>query len=169
MTNEEITPLADFARRESEIVESHKDGNDATGIVDRAHPTIEEWRKFVGTEIRRDPALEPNQWIDAMACMFAVMALEATSIFPERKTRSFAMTKLIRKMATMICEVFDGTMKVEDLTDNGGHLSNEIGHGKTYPLPFRKDAGRFQSHQREHAGHRVVPLIRFHSLIPSNF
>ena len=85
MTNEEMTPLSDFARRESEIVESHKDGNDATGIVARAHPTIEEWRKFVGTEIRRDPALEPNQWIDAMACMFAVMALEATSIFPERR------------------------------------------------------------------------------------
>ena len=118
MTNEEMTPLSDFARRESEIVESHKDGNDATGIVARAHPTIEEWRKFVGTKIRRDPALEPNQWIDAMACMFSVMALEATSIFPERKMRSFAMTKLIRKMATMICEVFDGTMKVEGVKTN---------------------------------------------------
>src|SRR5260370_41388613 len=106
MTNEEITPLADFARRESEIVESHKDGNDATGIVARAHPTIEEWRKFVGTAFRRDPALEPNQWIAAMACMFAVMAMEATRIFPERKMGSVAITKLIRKMATMVCDAF---------------------------------------------------------------
>src|SRR5260221_3369200 len=104
MTNEEMTPLSDFARRESEIVESHKDGNDATGIVARAHPTIEEWRKFVGSEIRRDPPLEPNQWIDAMACMFSVMALEATTIFPERKLRSFAMPKSIGKMAPMVYE-----------------------------------------------------------------
>ena len=113
MINEEMTPLSDFERREHEVVEAHKDDNDATGIIARVHPTIEEWRKFVGAEIRRDPALELNQWIDAMACMFAVMALEATSIFPERKTRSFVMTKLVRKMVTMICEVFDGTIKVE--------------------------------------------------------
>jgi hypothetical protein len=115
MTNEKMTPLSDFERCEREIVEAHKDGNDATGIVARVHPTIEEWRKFVGAEIRRDPALEPDQWINAMACMFAVMALEATSIFPERKMRRFAMTKLVRKMVTMICEVFDGTIKVEGI------------------------------------------------------
>src|SRR5258708_16665407 len=102
MHNEEVTRLCDVARRESEIVESHKDGDDAIGIVARAHPTIEEWRKFVDTEIRRDPALEPNQWIDAMACMFAVMALEAPSIFPDRKIRSFSITKLIRTIATII-------------------------------------------------------------------
>jgi hypothetical protein len=115
MTSEKMTPLSDFERCEREIVEAHKDGNDAAGIVARVHPTIEEWRKFVGAEIRRDPALEPNQWINAMARMFAVMALEATSIFPERKMRRFAMTKLVRKMVTMICEVFDGTIKVEGI------------------------------------------------------
>jgi hypothetical protein len=57
MTNEEMTPLADFERREQEIVEAHKDGNDAKGIVARLHPTFEEWRKFVSAEIRRDRLL----------------------------------------------------------------------------------------------------------------
>src|SRR5260370_24441155 len=58
---------------------------------------------------------------------------------------------------------------VENVRDHRGHLSNELGHGKTSHLPCRKDACRFQRHHSEHAGHRVDPLIRFKSRIAPNF
>jgi hypothetical protein len=48
-----------------------------------------------------------------MAWTFAMIALEATSIFPERKMRTRAMTKLIKTMLLMICKVLDGSLKVE--------------------------------------------------------
>ncbi len=73
-------------------------------------------------------------------------------------------------LSVVIClNAFDLHRSVEDLTDHRGHLSNELGHGKTSHLPFRKDACRFQRHHSEHAGHRVDPLIRFKSRIAPNF
>ena len=54
---------------------------------------------------------------------------------------------------------FNFDRAIENLADHRDHLSDQLGHGKTSRLPFRKDACRFQRHHSEHASHRVDPLI----------